>query len=47
MTGRRRQAPRPFDIPIALILGTGFVYYLVHHIRRGRRAVRADAPPEA
>ncbi len=47
MTGRRRQAPRPFDIPIALILGTGIVYPLVHHIRRGRRAVRADAPPEA
>jgi membrane protein DedA with SNARE-associated domain len=28
---------RPFDIPIALVLGAGLIYYLIHHIRRGRR----------
>ena len=28
---------RPFDIPIALVLGTGFIYYLIHHVRRGTR----------
>jgi len=42
---------RPFDIPIAIILVIGFAYYLVHHIRRGRRTVHpeisADAPPGA
>lgn len=29
---------RPFDIPIAAVLLAGFVYYIVHHIRRGRRS---------
>jgi membrane protein DedA with SNARE-associated domain len=30
---------RPFDIPIAIVLLAGFVYYLIHHVRRGSRAV--------
>ncbi len=30
-----RAIMRPFDIPIAIVLVVGFVYYLVHHIRRG------------
>lgn len=32
-----RAIMRPFDIPIAVILVAGFVYYIVHHIRRGSR----------
>ncbi len=36
---------RPFDIPIALILIAGLVYYLVHHIRRGRRGSQVETPP--
>jgi membrane protein DedA with SNARE-associated domain len=32
-----RAIMRPFDIPIALILLAGFIYYLIHHIRRGTR----------
>lgn len=31
-----RAIMRPFDIPIAIILLAGFVFYVVHHIRRGR-----------
>ena len=46
-----RAIMRPFDIPIAIILVAGFTYYLVHHIRRGRRTghpeISADAPPDA
>ena len=46
-----RAIMRPFDIPIAIILVAGFVYYLAHHIRRGRRTAHpetsADAPPDA
>jgi len=46
-----RAVMRPFDIPIAIILVAGFVYYLAHHIRRGRRTAHpetsADAPPDA
>lgn len=33
-----RRIMRPFDIPIAVVLLAGFVYYIYHHIRRGRRA---------
>ncbi|NIS79186.1 MAG: DedA family protein [Anaerolineales bacterium] len=32
-----RAIMRPFDIPIAIVLLAGFVYYIVHHIRRGAR----------
>ncbi len=32
-----RAIMRPFDIPIAIILIAGFIYYLYHHIRRGSR----------
>jgi membrane protein DedA with SNARE-associated domain len=32
-----RAIMRPFDIPIAIILLVGFVYYIIHHIRRGSR----------
>jgi membrane protein DedA with SNARE-associated domain len=42
-----RAIMRPFDLPIALILIAGLVYYLVHHIRRGRRAGEAQSPPPA
>jgi len=41
-----RAIMRPFDIPIAVVLFVGFAYYLAHHIRRGRRAVRPGSPPE-
>jgi membrane protein DedA with SNARE-associated domain len=34
-----RAIMRPFDIPIAVILFVGFLYYLVHHIRRGARTM--------
>ena len=40
-----RAIMRPFDIPIAVILLTGLVYYLIHHIRRGRRTNQAETPP--
>lgn len=33
-----RAIMRPFDFPIAGVLLAGFVFYLVHHIRRGRRS---------
>jgi membrane protein DedA with SNARE-associated domain len=33
---------RPFDIPVAVVLGAGFIYYLMHHIRRGTRAMRGE-----
>jgi membrane protein DedA with SNARE-associated domain len=33
-----RAIMRPFDIPIAIILGAGFLYYIYHHIRRGARS---------
>jgi len=32
-----RTAMRPFDIPIAIVIGIAFVYYIIHHIRRGTR----------
>lgn len=41
-----RAIMRPFDIPIAIILLVAFAYYLAHHIRRGRRGARSEAPPE-
>jgi membrane protein DedA with SNARE-associated domain len=41
-----RAIMRPFDIPIAIVLVAGFAYYLAHHIRRGRRGARSEAPPE-
>jgi membrane protein DedA with SNARE-associated domain len=33
-----RAIMRPFDIPVAIVLVGGFIYYLYHHIRRGSRA---------
>ncbi len=33
-----REIMRPFDIPIAVILVGGLLFYLWHHIRRGRAA---------
>jgi membrane protein DedA with SNARE-associated domain len=33
---------RPFDIPIGLVLLAGFVYYMIHHIRRGTRGVAVE-----
>jgi membrane protein DedA with SNARE-associated domain len=37
-----RAMMRPFDIPIAIIIGLGLVYYIVHHIRRGRKRMDAS-----
>jgi len=31
-----RAIMRPFDIPIAIILLAGFIFYAIHHVRRGR-----------
>ncbi len=33
-----RAIMRPFDIPIAIILLGGFIFYIIHHVRRGRSA---------
>jgi membrane protein DedA with SNARE-associated domain len=35
-----RAIMRPFDIPIAIIILGGLVYYLIHHIRRGARSAQ-------
>jgi membrane protein DedA with SNARE-associated domain len=32
-----RAAMRPFDIPIIIIIVLAFVWYIVHHVRRGRK----------
>jgi membrane protein DedA with SNARE-associated domain len=32
-----RAIMRPFDIPIAIVILGGLVYYIVHHVRRGQR----------
>lgn len=40
-----RRIMRPFDIPIAIILVAGFVFYVVHHVRRGRSA--QSEPPSS
>lgn len=32
-----RAIMRPFDIPIAIVIFGGLVYYIVHHVRRGQR----------
>ncbi len=37
-----RAIMRPFDIPIAIVLGLGFVYYIIHHVRRGARANKQE-----
>ncbi|MGD8553777.1 MAG: DedA family protein [Anaerolineales bacterium] len=42
-----RAIMRPFDIPIAIILMAGFIYYIIHHIRRGVRRTDQDTPVEA
>lgn len=39
-----RAIMRPFDIPIAIVLGIGFVYYVIHHIRRGSVRMEREAP---
>lgn len=39
-----RAIMRPFDIPIAAVLGFGFVYYIIHHIRRGAIRTEREAP---
>ncbi len=31
-----RAIMRPFDIPIAIVIGLALVWYVVHHIRKGR-----------
>ena len=35
---------RPADIPIAIVLVVGFVYYVIHHVRRGARTQEQGAP---
>jgi len=37
-----RAIMRPFDIPIAIVIIAGLVYYLYHHIRRGMHPGAAD-----
>jgi membrane protein DedA with SNARE-associated domain len=32
-----RAAMRPFDIPIAIVIGLALIYYVVHHVRKGRK----------
>ncbi len=39
-----RRIMRPFDIPIALLLFGGFVYYLYRHIRHAREGYEAFIP---
>lgn len=36
-----RNTMRPFDIPIAIVIIAGFVYYVYHHLRKGK----AEATP--
>ncbi len=39
-----RSIMRPFDIPIAIVIIAGFVYYVYHHLRKGRaKATPTDA----
>ena len=33
-----RSIMRPFDIPIAIVILAGFIYYVIHHVRRGARS---------
>jgi membrane protein DedA with SNARE-associated domain len=42
-----RAIMRPFDIPIAIILLAGFIYYIIHHIRRGVQRSDQDSTAEA
>lgn len=42
-----RAIMRPFDIPIAIVLFAGFVYYVYHHIRRGRRVSAEHSTTES
>jgi membrane protein DedA with SNARE-associated domain len=37
-----RAIMRPFDIPIAIILLTGFVYYVYRHVRRGAQSAEEE-----
>ena len=34
---------RPFDIPIAIVLLAGFIFYVIHHVRRGRARPSASS----
>lgn len=36
-----RAIMRPFDIPIAIVIVVGLGYYVVHHVRRGRKKSNA------
>jgi membrane protein DedA with SNARE-associated domain len=41
-----RAVMRPFDIPIAAVIGLGLIYYIIHHIRSGRRkSTKAEGEP--
>jgi membrane protein DedA with SNARE-associated domain len=42
-----REAMRPFDIPIAVVLVALFVWYIYRHIKRGRAQIAADAQPKS
>jgi len=37
---------RPFDIPIAIVLVVGFVYYVYRHIKRAQPAAAAEQSPD-
>ncbi|NIM92293.1 MAG: DedA family protein [Anaerolineales bacterium] len=38
-----RAIMRPFDIPIAIVIVGGFIFYLIHHIRRGSKRSEEEA----
>lgn len=42
-----REAMRPFDIPIAILILVGLGYYIYRHTRRSHHAVQPDAGAEA
>ena len=38
-----RAIMRPFYIPIAIVLVVGFVYYIIHHVRRGAHTKKQES----
>jgi membrane protein DedA with SNARE-associated domain len=41
-----RAIMRPFDIPIAIVLVAGFVYYVYRHVRRARKQEGSEVTPD-
>ncbi len=43
-----RAIMRPFDIPIAIVIGLGLLYYIIYHIRKGsKRLSKVEAEDES